>query len=193
MSQFQFFKSGDTDTASNIQLAILNNIFPSNPTVNNLTTSSAPVVGLSNNTIASTAPIATGSPITFTFNNLPLVYGNDYAAMFVNVGTRGGQAAIGIGALDANYVDIGGGSFHPATNYGTEDQFSYATSNFINGSGFFNTFSFAGDADFFGNDRYRARTGLLGFTLNGNGRIGLEAAEATERIRNSRFASGMNA
>ena len=86
LSQFQFFKSGNADTASNIQLAILNNIFPSNPTVNNLTTSSAPVVGLSNNTIASTAPIATGSPITFTFNNLPLVYGNDYAAMFVNVG-----------------------------------------------------------------------------------------------------------
>ena len=97
------------------------------------------------------------------------------------------QAAIGLSALDANYVDIGGGSFHPATNYGTEDQFSYATSNFINGSGFFNTFSFAGDADFFGNDRSRARTGLLGFTLNGNGRIGLEAAEATERHQEFAF------
>jgi hypothetical protein len=45
----------------------------------------------------------------------------------------------------------GSGSFHPATNYGTESQFTYATSNFITvnqfGS-FFNTFSFAGDANF---------------------------------------------
>jgi hypothetical protein len=147
LTQFQFFKSGNADAASNIQLAILNNIFPNNPTVTNLTTSSAPVVGISTNTVSSTAALATGSPITFSFNNLPLVYGNDYAAMFVTVGAGGALTPVLVSALDANYVDIGGGSFHPATNYGSENQFQYATSNFING-GFFSTFSFAGDANF---------------------------------------------
>jgi hypothetical protein len=147
LTQFQFFKSGNPDSAANIQLAILNNLFPGSPTVNNLTTSSAPVVGISSNTISSTASIATGSPISFTFNNLPLVYGTDYAAMFVNVGAGGALTPVLVSALDANYVDIGGGNFHPATNYGTESQFNYATSNFIN-NGFFTTFSFAGDADF---------------------------------------------
>ena len=42
-------------------------------------------------------------------------------------------------------------TFRPQTNYGTESQFDFATSNFIStdqfGS-FFNTFSFAGDANF---------------------------------------------
>jgi hypothetical protein len=153
LTQFQFFKSGNPDSAANIQLAILNNIFPSSPTVNNLTTSSAPVVGISSNTISSTASIATGSPISFTFNNLPLLYGTgganggDYAAMFVNVGTGGALTPVLVSALTANYVDIGGGNFHPATNYGTEGQFNYATSNFIN-NGFFSTFMLAGDADF---------------------------------------------
>ena len=104
-------------------------------------------MGISSNTISSTASIATGSPISFTFNNLPLVYGNDYAAMFVNVGAGGALTPVLVSALDANYVDIGGGNFHPATNYGTENQFQYATSNSIN-NGFFSTFMFAGDADF---------------------------------------------
>jgi hypothetical protein len=106
LSQFQFFKSGNPDTASNIQLAILNNLFPNNPTVDNLTTSSAPVVvGLSSNTISSTAAIPTGSPITFTFNNLPLSYGSDYAAMFVTVGAGGVLTPVLVSALDANYVE----------------------------------------------------------------------------------------
>ena len=37
--------------------------------------------------------------------------------------------------------------FHPITNYGANDDFRLATSNFISG-GFFNTFSFGGDANF---------------------------------------------
>ena len=53
----------------------------------------------------------------------------------------------GYPALAANYADVGGGDFHPTTNYGSESQFNYATSNFIS-NGFFNTFSYAGDANF---------------------------------------------
>src|SRR3954465_6221062 len=151
LTQFEFFKSGTADTAANIRLAILNNIFPNNPTVTNMTSTSPTVVGLSTNSVLTTAPIATGDPIAFTFNNLPLSYGNDYAAVFVNVGVDVGNGApltpVRVSALAANYADVGGGDFHPTTNYGTESQFNYATSNFIN-NGFFNTFGYAGDANF---------------------------------------------
>jgi PEP-CTERM motif len=151
LSKFEFFKSGTADSASNIRLAILNNLFPSSPLVTSTTTTSPTFVGLSTNTIASTAGIATGDPVAFDFANLPLVYGNDYAAVFVNVGTDVGNGApltpVRVSALAANYVDVGGGDFHPATNYGTETQYNYATSNFIN-AGYFSTFSYAGDADF---------------------------------------------
>jgi hypothetical protein len=153
LSQFQFYKSGMADSASNIQLAILNNIFPSSPTVNNTTTTSPTLVGLSTNTIASTAGINTGDPITFTFNNLPLTFGTDYAAVFVNVGTDTGSGApltpVLVSSLASDYaLNPSDNAFHPVNNYGTESQFNYSTSNFISGSGFFNSFGFAGDADF---------------------------------------------
>ena len=152
LTKFEFFKSGSTDSAANIRLAILNSIFPGSPLITNTTTTSPTVVGLSTNTVASTAGIATGDPIVFDFNNLPLSYGSDYAAVFMNVGTDVGSGApltpVRVSALAANYVDIGGGDFHPASNYGTESQFAYATSNFIKPDGYFNTFSYAGDANF---------------------------------------------
>src|SRR4029079_7879025 len=59
LNKFEFFKSGTADAAANIRLAILNNIFPNNPTVTNTTTTSPTVVGLSTNTVLSTATIAT--------------------------------------------------------------------------------------------------------------------------------------
>jgi hypothetical protein len=155
LNQFQFFKSGTPDTAANIQLAIFNTMYPN---LNGLTTQSSSFVGLSNNTVLSTAGINTGDPITFTFNSLPLVYSTaspqgDYSAVFVNVGVDVGSGAplapVRVSALAANYAETppGSGSFHPVTNYGTESQFQYTTSNFINGS-FFSAFSFAGDANF---------------------------------------------
>jgi hypothetical protein len=151
LSKFEFFKSGTADSAANIRLAILNSLFPGSPTVSNMTSTSPTVVGLSTNTIASTVGIATGDPVAFDFASLPLSYGSDYAAVFVNVGTDVGNGApltpVRVSALAANYIDVGGGDFHPTTNYGTESQFNYATSNFIN-AGFFSTFSYAGDANF---------------------------------------------
>jgi hypothetical protein len=150
LAEFSFYKSGNADSAADIRLAILNNIFGD---LTGLSTSSPLFVGLSENTIASTAPISTGSPITFEFDNLPLTYGNNYAAVYVNVGAGGSLTPVRVSSLTANYVETppGSGSFHPQTNYGTESQFIYATSNFItvNQFGqFFNTFSFAGDANF---------------------------------------------
>jgi len=149
LSKFEFFKSGTADAAADVRLAILKNIFVD--MTGGLTTSNSAVVGLSTNTVASTAGIATGQPIAFDFANLPLSYGNNYAALFVNVGVDSGSGAtltpVRVSALTANYVDVGGGSFQPVPNYGGNDNFNLATSNFISG-GFFNTFSFAGDANF---------------------------------------------
>jgi PEP-CTERM motif len=151
LSKFEFFKSGNADSASNIKLAILNSIFPGSPTVDAMTSTSPTVVGLSTNTIASTVGIATGDSIAFDFANLPLSYGSNYAAVFVNVGTDVGNGApltpVLVSALTANYVDIGGGDYHPVPNYGTDDQYDYATSNSISG-GYFQTFGYAGDANF---------------------------------------------
>jgi len=143
LTQFQFYKSGNSDSAADIQLAIFNTLYPN---LTGLTTSSPNFVGLSANTIATTASLNSGDPITFTFNNLPLTYGNDYSAYFVNV-SGSSLTPVLVSALTANYVDLGGGDYHPASNYGTESQYQYATGNYISG-GYLNAFSYAGDADF---------------------------------------------
>jgi hypothetical protein len=150
LNSFSFFKSGTADTASNIKLVILNNIFGD---LTGLNTSSGLVSGVSTNTIDSTAALPLGAPELFTFNNLPLTYGNNYAAVFANIDGSGNITPVRVSALTATYVESppGSGTFHPATNYGTESQFQYATSNFITTNSFgsfFNTFSFAGDANF---------------------------------------------
>ena len=147
LSQFKFYKSGNADSASNIRVAILNNIFAD---LTNLSTSHGAFVGLSSNTVPTTSGMAVWDPITFSFNNLQLTYGNEYAAVFVNE-NAGQLTPVLVSALTANYIDAGGGDFHPQTNYGTESQFQYATSNFITTNAFgsfFNTFSYAGDANF---------------------------------------------
>lgn len=148
LTKFEFFKSGNADSAANIRLAILNNIFAD---LTGLSTSHAAFVGLSTNTVAGTGSLATGDAIAFDFN-LPLTYGNNYAAVLVNE-NAGALTPVLVSALTTNYVEAppGSGSFHPATNYGAEDQFQYAVSNFTTTNQFgmfFNTFSFAGDANF---------------------------------------------
>lgn len=150
LDEFSFYKSGTADSAANIRLAIINNIFGD---IAGLSTSSPLFVGLSANTVASTAALATGSPITFDFDNLPLTYGNNYAAVFVNAGMDGSLLPVLVSSLTANYTESppGSGTFRPQTNYGTESQFEFATSNFVTSDifgSFFSTFSFAGDANF---------------------------------------------
>ncbi len=145
LSQFQFYKAGgNPDGASNIQLAIFNTMYPNTAAMS--TDPSTGFVGLSSNTIASTASISTGDPIAFTFNNLPLTYGTDYSAIFVN-DSGGTLTPVLVSALTANYVLESDNNYHPQTNYGTETQYQYTTTNFISG-GYFSAFSYAGDADF---------------------------------------------
>lgn len=148
LDRFEFYKSGNPDSATDVRLVILNNFYAN---LQGLNTTSSSVVGLSTNTIASTAPIATGGAIAFEFDDLALTYGSDYGAVFVNVGPNGELTPVLVSALTANYADIGGGDWHPQSNYGTEDQFQYAVSNWINTNEFgqfFQPYSYAGDANF---------------------------------------------
>jgi hypothetical protein len=142
LTSFSFFKSGTADSASNIQVAIFNTMYPN--TVG-LTTSSSSFVGLSTTTLASTASIATDAPEAFNFNNLPLVYGNDYMAMFCNVDGSGNITPVLVSAMAVNYSNTS--PYLPASGYGTQTQYNYVTSNYISG-GYFSAFSYAGDAAF---------------------------------------------
>jgi hypothetical protein len=150
LTSFEFFKSGNADNLSDIRLAIINPLFAN---IAGLSTSHAAFVGLSTNTIPGTALIPTGAPIAFLFNNLPLTYGNSYGAVYVNAGAGGELTPVLVPSLVADYVENppGSGTFRPETNYGAENQFDYAVSNFITTNifgSFFNTFSFAADANF---------------------------------------------
>ena len=131
LDRFQFFKSGTADSASNIQLAIVNNIFLN---LDTFTTGSSQYVGLSTNTIASTASLATGDPITFNFDHLPLTYGannsdelanNNYAAIFVN-NNSGVLTPVLVSALSVDYVgdDI-------ESDYGPPGDYFLAVSNYF--------------------------------------------------------------
>lgn len=158
LDRFQFFKGGNADAAANFQLAIVNNFFVNLET---LTMSSPELVGLSTNTIASTATIATGGAITFNFNHLPLVYGannqdelanDNYAAVFVN---RNGDTLtpVLVSALVVNYVGD-----ELQSDYGIPGNYFHSVSNFIgpgnDGTGqFLKTFNMTpaggfGDANF---------------------------------------------
>jgi hypothetical protein len=149
LTEFSFFKSGNADNANDIRLAIISPFFSN---IQGMNTSSPYLVGLSDNTINGTAGIAVGDPITFTFGGLPLSYGDGYAAVTVRQSGATLTPTL-VPALVADYIEspAGSGTFVPETNYGTDSQFDYAVSNFIQASimdSFFNTFSSAGDANF---------------------------------------------
>lgn len=145
LESFTFYKSGLADSAADIRLAVLDAFYYDFNTP--LTTGSASLVGLSDNTVASTAALAEFDPIAFTFTGLDLTNGSDYGAIFVNVGGGGEVTPVLVSALTGNYVEAEPGVFLPEPNYGGLDVFQYTTSNFING-GFFAAFDRAGDASF---------------------------------------------
>ncbi|MFO0789266.1 MAG: hypothetical protein U0805_07405 [Pirellulales bacterium] len=176
LDRFQFFKSGTADAAANIQLAIINNYFMNLAT---LTTNSPELIGLSTNTIASTAGIATGAPITFNFNHLPLTYGadtdddltnNNYVAVFVN-NNAGTLTPVQVSALGVDYLE---GQNEIESDYGPPGDYFLATSNYINTNEFgmfFATFSQTasggyGDSNFVAT--YDLPAGVSG-DYNGNG------------------------
>jgi hypothetical protein len=164
LDRFQFFKSGNTDMTASFQLAILDNIFVD---LDTLTTASPQLVGLSSNTIAGTGSILTGAPISFDFEGVNLIYGdgedsvdNNYAAIFVTVGTDPGSGApltpILVPALIADYVETppGSGTWITESAYGdATTNYFLGTTNFISGTAgsgrYFATFNtYYADANF---------------------------------------------
>jgi hypothetical protein len=154
LSRFEFFKSGNVDEAANIQLAIITPFFIN---LDGLTTASDAFVGVSSNTIASTASIATGDPLRFNFDDLELSFGEYYAAVFVNIDELGNVTPVLVSALHTDYVETepGSGVFLPESNYDFDPEnptdYFTSTSNFLNidefGT-FFAGFEGAGDANF---------------------------------------------
>ena len=147
LEQFNFYKSGTADSAADIQLAILNNIWYDWNTT--LTTSSSALESLSTNTIASTASLAEGDAISFSFDSLPLTYGSDYAAVFVNDDGSGNLTPVLVSALTENWAETsqGSGVWLPVSGYGTSTEYQYSTSNYIN-AGYFQAFGESDDAKF---------------------------------------------
>jgi hypothetical protein len=154
LNRIEFFKSGTADSASNIRLAIVGNIFTN---LNALTTTSPDFVGLSTNTLATTTGIATGASYGFDFDELQLTYGEFYAAIFVNE-NAGTLTPVQVSAMTANYSANPNPppSFIPNANYGEVDPAfpvtdRLAVSNFTTTNEFgrfFNMFDGYGDARF---------------------------------------------
>jgi hypothetical protein len=156
LNRIEFFKSGTSDSASNIRLAIVSNIFTN---VAALTTSSPDFVGLSTNTLANTTGIATGASYGFDFDELQLTYGENYGAIFVNE-NAGTLTPVLVSAMTANYManpqPPPEPPFIPIANYGEADpafpgNYFLAVSNFTNTDEFgtfFDMFDGNGDARF---------------------------------------------
>jgi hypothetical protein len=131
LDRFDFFKSGNVDSAVNFRLAILSNFFVN---LDALTTTSPELVGLSTNTIANSAGIATGAPITFSFDSVPLTYGENYAAIYVTEGAGGAMSPVLVSSMLADYVEdpVGSGTYRPESNYGDPDaDYLKSATNFI--------------------------------------------------------------
>lgn len=160
LDRFQFFKSGNADITASFRLAIVDNFFID---LDTFSTTTPQLIGLSTNTITGTSQFATGAPITFNFDSLPLVYGdgedssdNNYAAIFVTEGEGGKLSPILVPVLIADYVENppGSGTYVPESDYGdATTNYFLATSNFINGTAgsgrYFATFNtYYADANF---------------------------------------------
>ena len=166
LTRWEFFKSGEADAATNIRMAIIAPLY-ADITGLNANDPNGPVVGLSTNTIASTAGIATGDPIRFNFEGgLELVFGDYYGAIMVNVDESGNLTTVLVSALTADYIPTVADPnvFIPETNYDfsadpngividpvNNADFNTSASNFshIDEFGtFFDGFTGGGDANF---------------------------------------------
>lgn len=147
LDQFEFYKSGTSDSAANFRLAIVQPFYYDYGV--QLTTSSSALIGLSTNTIASTASLVEGDPITFDFASLPLNNGTGYGAIAVTDDGSGNLTPVLFSAWTANYVEDppSSGTYVPDPNYGGLDNYDYTVSNYISG-GYFSAFGHAGDAAF---------------------------------------------
>ena len=151
LSRFEFYKSFLEDEAENIKLAILDNYFIN---LVGLTTASPNILGMSTNTIASTAGLAVGDPIRFNFSDVDLTYAAYFAAVFVTDDGNGNLSPVLVSSMSAHWVEIPGSNpvaYQPETNYGDPSDFNLATSNFLNENefgAFYAAFELGGDANF---------------------------------------------
>ena len=150
LDHFTFFKDGNTDTASNIKLAIIDDFFMD---LSNLSANSPELIGLSTNMIASTSGLSVGDAYSFDFDHLQLEFGADYAAIFVSDDGQGNLTPVKVSALTANYAETspGSGVWLPTSNYGATANFQHATGNSINSNqfgSFLASFAAGGDAKF---------------------------------------------
>jgi hypothetical protein len=149
LTEFSFFRGDDDfEVTSDIKLAIISPFYAN---IAGMNTSSSFVIGLSDNTLAGTAGIATGDAITFTFSDLDLIYGNGYGAVYVTE-SGGNLTPIVVPSLVADYVETspGSGTYLPESDYGN-GSYDYAVSNFINTSisgSYFTAFAQPADANF---------------------------------------------
>jgi hypothetical protein len=96
---------------------------------------------------------ATGSAVSYhhgDFNYDGTIDGDDYFILDANLGFAAAAAA----AAAVGGRGLGSGVFRPQTNYGTESQYQYGVSNFINTNQFgqfFGIYSYAADANFTAN------------------------------------------
>jgi hypothetical protein len=189
LDRFQFFKSGNADVTANFRLAILDNIFVD---LDTLTTASPQLMGLSTNTIGGTGSILTGAPISFDFEGVNLIYGdgedsvdNNYAAIFVTVGTDTGSGApltpILVPALIADYVESSPGVWTPESDYGdVTANYFLGTTNTISGTAGSGRF-FAMFNTYFADANFVATFNMESTELDGdfNGDLVVDAADYT--------------
>jgi hypothetical protein len=156
LTNFRFNKSlfanGGVMNEVNARLVVFNAVYPDFNGGDNLTPitlASSNVVGISTNTV-NTTPLGDGDPISFSFANLPLTYGNNYSAYLVTVGAGNALTPARVSLKSATYVDTppGSGTFLPNPNYGPTGNFNYVALTPPSAAGFAGAFGGEGDANF---------------------------------------------
>lgn len=126
LTRFEFYKGGLGDSASNIKLVIIGGVGFGDGIYANLAgfdvnDPNGPVVGVSTNTIASTAGIGVGAPLRFDFEGVDLLDSVYYGAIFANVDAAGIWTPVQVSALATNYIasdpEDPNGPYYPETNY----------------------------------------------------------------------------
>lgn len=149
LTNFQFFQ-GDPTVAipADTRLVILNSAYPDFSA--GASTTGSYIVGISSNTLTAGSTFASGAPLSFDFDTLPLTYGSTYAAGLFSVsGTT--LTPVQLSALTANYAENppGSGTYLPVTNYGGLDNYNAAADYNVASSGYYSAFSRGGDSNFF--------------------------------------------
>lgn len=143
LSTFSFYETPNS-SGTGLKLVILDGAYPN---LAGLTTSSPAVLGISTNTVDIAAP-SDGGALTFALANVPLLFGNTYAAgLFTQSGTS--LTPVTTQLLTANYsTPDNGANYYPTTNYGGLDNYQATASGSVSG-GYYAAYAHGGDANFY--------------------------------------------